>query len=304
MLQKLSTQDPSQVLLFIDVVKEGSLAAAARVHNITRSTASRKLKQLEDSLGVQLLHRNNHHNRLTEAGEIYFQHAQMIYDMLRQAELAVHELKQSPSGRLRVAIPLLSTQKVLMPALWGFSDLYPDIQLEIIHDSDFGDDFVSKRIDVAFQLDMVQNPLFKMRKLVDAQIILAASRQYIEENGEPKDVDDLQHHTLIGRIVHNEQIEPWHLKQGGYISMDKADLATNSPDFLIESIIAGRGMAALPAVLVGEELKRGELIHLLPDQIGWNHPISLVHADTHIVQPKVRAFIDYIAKFTQLLYGI
>ena len=289
-------QELSHVLLFIDVAAEGSIAAAARKHDITRATASRRLKALENALGVQLLHRTNHHIRLTQAGELYFKHAASISHTLKQAETAVHELSCRPTGLLRVAIPILDTKKFLSPALWGFLDKYPDIQMEILLETDIRD-MVAKGIDLAFQIGFEHNTTLKMRKLLSVRHILVASAEYVKKHGQPKTIEELHQHPALVSLGPDGEPFPWFANGTDAFLPKNVALSTNSVDLLLDSLRLGRGVGVIGALLLKEELQTGQLIHMMPEVIGWNRHFSLIHADTNIVPPKVRAFIDYIVDF-------
>ncbi len=286
-------QDPAHVLLFVDVIKEGSIAAAARKHQITRATASRRIKALEQALGVQLLHRTTQHTRLTQAGEIYYEHACGIDDALRQAEAAVRHISEQPSGLLRIAIPVLNTEEFLMPAIWGFIDKYPEVQVKVVVETDIRD-MVAKGIDIAFQIGFAHNTSLKMRRLLPVHFALFASADYIEKHGLPTSLEDLHEHRALMMLAPDGSIIPWHIEQKEVFCPKNIALSTNSADLLMKSILSSRGIGSFANILIQKEVESGQVIQLFPEQLYWMDYFSVVHADTNIVHPKVRAFVDYI----------
>ncbi|CAD7037835.1 LysR family transcriptional regulator [Pseudorhizobium endolithicum] len=138
-------RDMSGTLAFVEVVERGSFTAAAESLRTSKARISKKVQDLEQRLGVKLLHRTTRNIRLTEAGSIYF--ARLTGD----AESAVEQVHGRPSGWLRVAAPRWLVTKALAPLMVGFREAYPKVKLQLLLDHDVKN-IVHEDIDVACRL--------------------------------------------------------------------------------------------------------------------------------------------------------
>src|ERR1700710_1766663 len=122
----------NNTVVFVRVVEEGSFTAAAKHLRLPKTTVSRKIRELEERLGVQLLHRTTGKLGLTEAGSVYFQHCRQIPRALADAETAVDQLHGHPRGTLRLTASYSLAKSLLAPMLGEFRELCPDVRIEIV----------------------------------------------------------------------------------------------------------------------------------------------------------------------------
>src|SRR3546814_4162552 len=130
------SRDLNDTLVFVKGVELGSVTAAARTLRLPKTTVSRKVHELEERLGAQLLHRTTRKLGLTEAGNIYFTHCQRIARVLDEAESAVGELQGGPRGWLRVTATHAIGNFWIAPLLGEFHARHPAVRVELLLSTD------------------------------------------------------------------------------------------------------------------------------------------------------------------------
>lgn len=127
-------RDMSDTLAFVEVVERGSFTAAAESFRTSKARISKKVQDLEQRLGVKLLHRTTRNIRLTEAGSIYFDRCRDLARLIGDAESAVEQVHGKPSGWLRVTAPHWLVTKAIAPLMVGFREAYPEVKLQLLLD--------------------------------------------------------------------------------------------------------------------------------------------------------------------------
>lgn len=290
--------DPSHLLLFLEVAQRRSIAAAARELRMSRATATRRLAALEESLGVQLVRRTTNDLSLTEAGHIYLEHAQTAHQALKRAEDAVRLAKNSTSGLLRIAAPILPAQTLITPLLREFSELHPEVRLEVVFDADVRK-LVGEGFDLGLQVGLEENPSLLVRQLILVKRRLVASTEYLKARGEPSCLEELGSHAcLVSKAPSG--FEPWPLLKGeGTYVPPEPRLICNSQTLVQSAVEAGMGIALMPLILVERSLAQGQLKPVLTQEVGKDLWVSLVVATHRIIPPKVRAFVDFTVQWVK-----
>lgn len=279
--------------VFVETVERGTATAAAEALNMSRAMASRYLSAMEEWAGVRLLHRSTRHLGLTPAGEVILDQCQSllevadgISDLSKQA--------QEPQGTLRVAVPGLFAQGVLIPLLNDFCQRYPKVVLDL-QVSDRTIDLVQDRIDVAIRMTNHLDKAVVARKLGGIDSALYASPQYLEKHGTPQHPDELKHHACL--IYARFGGQTWELKNQTQEAKVKVNcvMQTTESLMLLQGAISGLGVTLLPVFAAHAAVQRGELLRILPC---WQ-PISLniytLYATRHHLPSNVRAFVDFLA---------
>ncbi|MCD9549312.1 LysR family transcriptional regulator [Photobacterium carnosum] len=189
----------TQLLLFADVVHQGSFSKAAALHNMDNSSLSKKIKKLEIELGVQLLNRSTRSFSLTSAGENILEQTIKLNDILDDIQLIAKSYQSQPKGILRITSPIYFGQNYLQPVISCFINKYPDIQ--IIHSlDDRKADIISEQFDIAFRLGKLTESNLIAKKIADTHFILIASSAFIHRYGFPQSPQQL---TQLPAIVYN-----------------------------------------------------------------------------------------------------
>ena len=290
--------DPSHMLLFLLIVEQGSMAAAARVEGISRSTVARHLAALEDELGAQLLVRNTRDIALTQAGEVYLERARAIRDQIAEAESAVRQLEGAVKGHLRIAAPIFDHQEILSPLLCAFSNAYPDVTIELLLATD--ERFVvAGGFDVGVQMGFEANADLAIRRLIVDRLTLTASREYLDAHRRVRTVQDLEQHRCLLMRRDDGVLDKWPRIEGEDLIVEEPRVITNSVAILEDAIRNGLGIGLMRNAISRAEVEAGTLVHVLPDEIGMEKTYSLVYPATRYVPPKVRAFVDFTTQWLE-----
>jgi DNA-binding transcriptional LysR family regulator len=284
--------DLNELLVFARVVQAGSFTSAARVLRMPKSTVSRKVSDLEERIGAQLLHRTSRKLRLTDAGQAYYAHAERIVAEAEQAELAVTRLQSAPHGLLRVTTPL--TFGCLGPLVSEFLQRHPEVHLELVC-TERAVDLMEEGFDLAVRAGRLADSSLIARRLGNIENIVVAAPSYLKQRGTPKAPKELEKHDciLFGTALERNA---WTLSSGGKtVEVPvRARLAVNEPDMLRAVTLAGAGIALLPNLNYAEDLSTGRLRHILPDWSSAVVPVHAVYPSSRHDSPKVTAFVDFL----------
>lgn len=293
----------SRIEIFLSVADAGSFTAAGKALNMTGSGVSKQIQNLEDRLKAKLFYRTTRSVTLTEAGEIYYKRAANAVSNMREVEDELKDLQATPTGDLKVNLPLTFGHKYLAPAMAEFAVKYPDIHLNLSFD-DSKVDVVAGGYDVVVRIGAAPDSTFRARKLAACPIIVCASHGYIEEHGEPEHPDELAHHKMIiykGKDNQNSWTFQNEDKSVGHVNFTSA-LKSDSGEMNGFAARAGIGITIQPLFIVLEDLKDGKLQWILQDY--HSYPTwdiyALYPADRYLTQ-KARLFIDMLVETTQSL---
>lgn len=288
----------SNIQLFVNVVEEGSFSAVARSMEVTPSAVSRQISQLEKELGARLFQRTTRKQSLTEAGDIYFQHAKRLVDDIEVAKLAVKKLVDKPSGRLRITAEADFALTFIEPILPEFLQLYPEIQISINMNS-AQLDLIDENLDLALRIGHLDNSSLTARKLGDSQSVICASPNYLLKHGQPTHPHDLQTHNCLSfntKISNNR----WRFEMANHpIEVPiKGSLSVNSLSFLRKAALKDVGIIMIPKWMVHDELLQESLTPILEafSIMQPSTPINAIFTNKRQLAPKTRAFIDFLTQ--------
>jgi DNA-binding transcriptional LysR family regulator len=283
---------------FTTVVRSGSFSAAAQRLNMSPAMVSNHVRSLEERLGARLLNRTTRKLSLTEVGQAYYQSCAEILAQIEEADDKIVALNATPRGTLRVnASSLLSF--ALVPFFDEFGEAYPEITVELVT-TDRMPDLVEEGIDIAIRMPEPPDSSLIVRQLARLRMILSATPAYLAERGVPREPADLAHHNCIS-YMHpgfTALTREWHLKgpKGKVRVPISGNLHTNSGDVLRSAAFRGRGITVAPKSMVEAGVRRGLLVHVLPDYHTGEWPIVALYPNRQHLPAKVRTFIDFAAK--------
>ena len=279
---------------FVAVADHLSFSKAAKELNVTASTLSRQIQELESSVGIQLLARTTRRVALTEAGHQFYGRCRTGLSEIDRAEQAISKLGDVPQGLLRVSAPVTFGQAYLAPILSGYLEMYPRVDVEL-NLNDGHVDLFTDRVDVAFQIGEFTTMQKGIVPIAPIERILVASPEYLNNYGMPETPSDLEFHLcLIHNIVNPNNT--WSFYKAGQKEVIKVDGKIYSNNFipLRESAIRGKGIAVLPSITVVTELQTRKLIQVLRS---WQVQPVKVYATFppfDYIPPKASTFVDYI----------
>lgn len=247
---------------FLKVAETSSFTMAAKALSVPASSVSRRIRDLEAELKIDLFHRSTRVVKLSALGQIYYEQVKDIVAALDNADDFVSQRSEVPSGVLRItAMPGYGTL-VLQPVLEKLRKFYPEIILDV-ELTDQVSDISKNEVDIAIRASSVLPVRAVARKLSDNRFVLMASPEYLETNGVPMKTEDLvNHQTLLYRgpngILH------WQAKTDDTWRelSTKTVYISNDGSALIQAVLAGQGIALLPKWAVVNELEKGALREL------------------------------------------
>jgi DNA-binding transcriptional LysR family regulator len=278
--------------IFARVVMTGSMTKAAKELAVSPAVISKRLKRLEERLGARLMQRTTRQLALTEEGQGFYERVVAILASVDEAEGYVMGRNTQARGTLRVSASSSFGRKHIAPHLMKFMLANPDlnIQLEL---SDSFVDIVGEGYDVAIRIAELDNSSLVARKLAANHRFLVASPEYLVKHGEPTSLADLAKHTLL---VHGS--DHWRLESASGITTVRVNshLKTNSSEVVREAVIAGMGIALRSTWDIGDDMRKGRLVKVLPDYHASSRvAIYAVYPTRRFLPQKVRLFIDWLA---------
>lgn len=289
--------DVNALLLLVQVVDAGSLAEAARRTGVPKSTLSRKLRELEESLGVRLLQRTSRRLGLTDAGRRLLAHGREVHATVRAAEREVRPRGEEVAGRLRVTMSVSFAERLVSPLIVEFLQRYPKVELELRLDPVHADLIVDE-IDVALRVGRPdpKSPLIA-RRFGDAAVYPVASPAYLRRHGEPSSMDDLREHAgIVYRPARSGA--GWMLELPGEPARrvtPRSRLLVNSHPLGREAALAGLGVACVPANFIRADIEQGTLKRVLAPM---RSPLMWVYAayPSRELPLAARTLIDFLAE--------
>lgn len=287
--------DLNQMAIFVKVVQTGSFIGASRVLDIPKATVSRKIAQLEATLGSRLLQRTTRKVNLTEVGRIYYDRCTKILGDIEEANLTVTALQAVPSGTLRISASVIFATTVLHHWLAEFLQQYERVSTELILTNRYVD-FVAEGIDVAFRATPWANSA-TTHKLGTIPYWVCATPRYLARAGKPTAPKDLLHYQCLSL---NSATIPGGIKWVFQKGITEETICISSriqtDDFLTlkQFVLQHNGIACLPSILVWEDLHAKRLERLLENWSLASRDIYLVYSSDRHLSPKVKAFIDFV----------
>lgn len=283
--------------IFIAAVDEGSFAAAARRFKLSAAMAGKHVSAIESDLNVRLLQRSTRRLSLTDAGERYYERCKVILEVLEDANREASDVQKTPKGLLRVAAPVAFGAMHLGRIVSRYLEQFPEVSLDVVLEDKYAD-LLENRIDVAIRVGRLEYPTLVTRRLAPCRMVLCASPEYLKKHGTPETPDDL---SRAPRLAFSQAVSAgdWTIydAQGRPHSIEgPCRMTANNIQLLLESVLAGTGIAYGPNFVFGEHIKQGKLIKLLPAYRTTELTIQAVYPSAIRIPFKVRSFVDFIAK--------
>lgn len=282
---------------FACVADVGSISGAAERLGIAKSAVSRRLRDLENHLGVELIHRTTRHLALTPSGEAFYHRATRLLADLDEAEEAVSREHGELSGVIRLAAPLSFGLLHLQPAINAFMAAHPWVNFDLNLD-DNEVDLVAEGFDLGVRLASLPDSTLIARKLAPIRNMAAASPDYLARHGTPQHPSELiDHDCLIYSNVPANQVWGYRDEQGRWRPVKgRTRLRVNNGDFLREAAIRGPGIVIEPTFLLHRAVAEGRLVPILTDTEWPEIGAYAVYPQTRHLAARVRAFIDFLGQ--------
>lgn len=280
---------------FVAVVEAGSFVGAAQATGASKAAVSRHVGELERRLGIRLLHRTTRRLSLTEEGRIFFERAKELLESIDEAEAQLTRRSGEARGVIRVNAPVTFGALHLAP-LWGpFADANPKVSLDITL-SDRLVDVVDEGCDLAIRISAIPDSTLVTRKLASTRMVLCASPDYLRERGTPSHPRELARHSVISYTYWSTRDEWRFTGPDGLVSVHiTSRIHTNNGDTCRRAALAHHGVILQPDFIVGPDLRRGDLVELMPAWRAIEVGIYAVYASRKNLPLKTRKLIDHLA---------
>lgn len=282
--------------IFIQVVEQGSFTKAADVLQIHRPTVSKAIQQIENDLGVKLIHRTTRKLSITAEGDEFYHHARHVVAEVNDM-MASFSPTLPPRGRLRLDVPLALAHAILIPNLRDFRALYPGIEIVLVS-SDKKTDLITEGVDCLVRMGALQDSSFVSRRLGDIRMVTCAAPSYLREHGRPQTLADLDQHRAVNFFSdHSREVMEWKfIEDGSVISLRPAgSMLVDNSDILLSCGLAGLGIIQATFDALAPHLSSGALEEVLTQYPSVSKPVSVMYPDRRYLSPKVRVFIDWFS---------
>lgn len=288
------------LLAFARVVEAGSFTKAAQTLDLSKTTVTQLVQQLEARLRVKLLNRTTRQVRVTADGAAYYERVVRLLADLEDADTSLSDASAAPRGRLRVDVPSPFARHILVPALPEFHARYPDIQLHL-GVSDRMVDVIGDNVDCVLRGGALSDSTLIARRVGGLPIGVYASPDYLAQAGRPAHPRDLEdpHHRIVGYLSSR-------LGRVASIPMRRGDeqvevhgrhtVAVDDGNAYLSAGLAGLGVLWLPRYMAEAHAQAGELVRLFEDWHIASMPMHVVYPPNRHVSAKLRVFIDWTAE--------
>ena len=283
------------ITAFVKVVETGSFARAADRLDVSVSSVSRQVTELEAHLDARLLNRTTRRLSLTEAGRAFHERCVQLLADLEEAEATAGAGTAAPRGTLRISAGVTFGTAHLAPAAAAFMARHPQMRLDV-ELSDRVVDLVDEGFDAAVRIGAVGGQNLVGRRVGTSQLVCCAAPEYVARHGEPRSPDDLARHACL-LYEYAPQRDQWSFgdRAGGERRVRVAGpVHANSGAFLAALAVAGVGIAYEPDFIVGADLAAGRLVPLLRGFPPAATPIHVVYPSRRHLSAKVRAFAEFL----------
>ena len=243
---RLSADD---YILFATIVEQESLVRAAEYLSMPKATVSRRLANLEATLGQRLLIRTTRRLTLTEFGQEFLDHCRRVAEEVAATEDFVRSRDAQPHGRLRVSMPGDYARQHFSRAIATFIETYPEIQLDLDLTARRVD-LIGEQFDLAIRMGALEDDATLVARKIDEQCFgLYASPIYLALNPSPLHPKELEHHSAVRLLTARGSAAPWHLTHDKAVweGVPPGRLTLNSPDMIQQLLLDGAGIGAFRA---------------------------------------------------------
>lgn len=284
----------SAMSTFAKVVETGSFTRSADALGIPKARVSQRVADLEQHLGVRLLHRTTRALRLTEDGQAYFARCQAILQEIDELEGAVKGAVAEPRGRLRVEALASVARWIIGPQLPAFRERFPRVTLRL-GASDRISHLLEDGIDCAIRGGRLEDSSFVGRHAGDVLAGLYASPRHLASAPPIRNPHDLADHPRLSWFAGRRHPFEWTLHSGRRTaSVAPADgLLCDDPDVAIAACIAGAGICPGAPFAVEGWVRTGRLVPVLPDWHFPARPIHVVYPDRRHLSARTRCFVEW-----------
>jgi DNA-binding transcriptional LysR family regulator len=289
--------DLADLTAFIAIAENLSFRAAAARLGVTPSALSHTMRQLEERVGVRLLHRTTRSVSLTDAGHRLLERLQPAIDQVTGALEDLDQERKKPFGRLRIHATQLAATAVIACIWERFLSTYPDVQLEVSVDEG-SVDLVAMGFDAGIgPRDRAAADMIAVRVIGPMKVAIVGAPAYFAGHPPPRTPDDLASHTCVAirRLADKSEFK-WKFEQNGKARQISVNgrVIVDSPELALRAALDGLGIAYTLESLAERFLNSGQLVRVLEDWSPSFEGFFLFYPGRRQVPSALRALIDMI----------
>ena len=267
--------------------------AMALFVKVVENTVSRKISELEKSLGVRLLERSTRQMRTTEIGQDYYERCRRGLEEFEAANLLIDDRQSEVSGTLRISVPPNLSDLIVVPLAAGFQALYPNVIFRVLV-TDRRVHLIEDGIDLAMRVGELDDSNLVARPLMRYRHLLVASPGYLKKAGHPEKPQDLNDHPLIAFSPwFGEPVWPLTDKKRVENVLVKSGFSINDYNGIQRAVLDGSGIGEIPSIVCGKELEAGRLVEVMPNWQFSAVTLSAVYSARLNLSRVVRLFKDF-----------
>ena len=280
------------------LAQQGSYTAAAARLGVSKAAMSQRITELERAAKVTLVQRTTRSLRLTEAGQRLVDDTRASFEQIEQSFAQVRDLAEQPSGLLRVTAPVALARQQLVPLFAAFLNDFPDVRIELDL-SDRLSALATEGYDLAIRHTARPPDTHVAWALCATESVLVTTPAYIGQHGEPQSPAELQTHNCLHYPRSQDTpawtFEPRQISNPAWDSVFEqtssgferitvpvtGNFAANNSEALREAALTGAGIALMPDFSAQAELRKGQLVRVLPD---WR-PVGAFAETIYAIRP-------------------
>ncbi|NUO75840.1 MAG: LysR family transcriptional regulator [Lysobacter sp.] len=288
--------DLQQIASFLAVVRSGSFVGAADATGFSKAAVSRHVAELEERLGVRLLHRTTRRLSLTDDGQRFHARAGELIAALDELEAETVSSGGEATGLLRINAPVTFGNLHLAPLWPRFTAAHPKVSLDITL-NDRLVDLVEEGYDLAVRITQLANSQLVSRPLATTRVVLCASPGYLAAHGTPTQPRELAQHQVLAYSYWMDG-DVWRFTgpDGAVDVRVQPRIHSNSGDTCRAAALEDQGIILQPDFLVGEDLRHGTLVELMPQYRSIELGIYAVYATRKHLPMKTRHLVDFLVE--------
>lgn len=288
-----------EMRVFSAVVDASSFVAAADSLGMSKAAVSRYVSELEQRLGVRLMHRTTRKLSLTPEGEVFLVRCRDILANIESSEAEISTRSVTASGLLKVSLPVSFGIRHLAPLWSEFLADHPQVTLDV-QLADRVIDLVDEGFDLAVRIARLPDSSLISRQLTSTRLVLCAAPSYLKRRGTPAHPSELAQHDVLGYSL-MAMGDQWQFTgpEGPVCVKVRPRMWTNNGDSCVAAALQGSGIQLQPTFLIDEVLASGQLVEILPQFRSVELGIYAIYPSRKFVLPKVRAMVEFLANKLQ-----
>jgi DNA-binding transcriptional LysR family regulator len=268
----------SRLMIFAEVVQQGSFTGAAKQLGITKSAVSQQIKSLEADMDIRILNRTTRGVSTTALGERLLSRCQILKDQVDLVVKDIANAEDNPQGRFAITLPHSLESNVVMPAIEQLCLEYPNLEPELIV-SDSSLDLVENNLDVAIHAGELPDSSYRALPIGTMTEVFCASPLYLNKNMTPQKLADLTQLKWISTSWQKQKMTIYDIvsKEKIMIQLTQFSKVNTFPSALAMAL-RHLGLVLLPDIVARPLIKSGELIHIMDKFTGPVWPVHTLHA--------------------------